>query len=185
MSPQPWDETRLIWTAHLPDALRRLAAARTEAKAEKAFDSVDNVAAVQGTLYEAAVPTVALAVDLLNECTPVALPWLLELMAELCLGSDAPEEQERGVIGLAEKCRATVLPAYHRFLGLLDSEDRRTRYSCVDLVGLCALTDPTMVTSAVQGLTPLANHDPDSGVRNLATVWLREFGVNREFSTEN
>ena len=176
--PQPWEERRLARAVQLPDALRTLAAARTEADAEEAFDRVDNVAAVQGTLYEAAVPTVALAVALLEECTTVSLPLLLDLLAELCSGSDAPEEVTRGVTGLADKCRAAILPAYQRFLELLDTEDQMIRYSCVDLVGLCALTDPTKMPSAVQRLAPLAAHDPDIGVRNGAINWLRELGID-------
>lgn len=180
--PKPGKDLRLAWTAQLPDELRKLAAAQTEAEAEEAFDRVDNVAAVQGTLYEAAVPTVALAVALLDECTAVALPWLLDLMAELCLGSDAPEEEARGVTGLADKCRAAILPSYQRFLKLLDTGDETTRYACVDLVGLCALTDPTKVPSALQRLTPLANHNPNIGVRNRAISWLHELGIDDQAS---
>lgn len=160
-----WEADRTDWslldtaTAHasdVPHNLARLAAAGSEADAAALYWRLDNEVVVQGALYSAAVPAVTCALQSVQCATPVARPYMLDLLVQICSGTPAPGQPP----DLARRCRRELLRGAALIYHYLENGTDRERELCVDLVGLCALADAQLVErtrwylARIRGLTP-------------------------------
>jgi hypothetical protein len=173
-----WEMDRFDWgklhakgsSARVPDALVELASASTEEQADAAYWRIDNVVVVQGTLYEAAVPTTACLVALLPKCNNVVRERVLELLVQLGSGESAPNVD----VDVAAECRREILLGYCEYAHLLESGEDRERVHAVDLMGLCATADPTLGGRVKWYFRRSLEGERDAGVRVLLNNWIVE-----------
>ncbi|GAA1198633.1 hypothetical protein GCM10009654_64150 [Streptomyces hebeiensis] len=103
-----WEEFRTLGdrSEGVPDALRRLFAARTEDEAMSAYWDLENVVVVQGRLYAAALPTVSVSLAaLLDDLSADARDLVLELIHQIVAGEADEDEVARGNGDLGDRCR--------------------------------------------------------------------------------
>lgn len=94
-------------STRVPDSLRKLISAEDEDKAEGFYWELENVVVVQGQLYEAAPPVVAVLMASLVDGVPEgAYGWVLELLLQCVAGESDEEAVERGNPHLGDDCRA-------------------------------------------------------------------------------
>lgn len=127
--------------ADLPDALRRLAAARTTAEARTACWEIDNVVVIQGRLSQSAAAVVSCLMHSLVTAAPPARDEIISLIASLASGYE--DHVDIGLVGpvsLAD-IRQEVARGFVFFTELLESTGHA---GCIELVAICGLTDPLL-----------------------------------------
>jgi hypothetical protein len=159
--------------AQIPDTLVALANATTEAEAERAYWRIDNDVVVQGALYEAAVATAACAVALLLRCTTPGATWMLELLFQLGNGETAPSEQGNAAGDLRKLCVDELLLGAAIYFNFLDQGTPDQRFHSVDLLGLCALEDRSLLPRVQWTLSKLIDDGVEDRLEKLAREWLK------------
>jgi hypothetical protein len=107
----PWDALReASGTArNVPQALRKLFAARSPDEAEKAYWQLENHVVVQGQLFESAEHVVpVLLAALLDELPRHVRISVLELLFQIVAGETHDRERELGNASLSERCRQSA-----------------------------------------------------------------------------
>ncbi|WP_175410377.1 hypothetical protein [Streptomyces sp. TRM64462] len=90
----------------VPEALRRLVAARSEDEAWEAYWRLENAVVVQGALHSAALPAVGvLLAALLDELSADARDLVLELLRQITAGEADGDEVACGNGDLGPRCR--------------------------------------------------------------------------------
>jgi len=135
--------------SHLPDALRRLAAARTETEAGDAYWEIDNVVVIQGRLSQSATAVVCCLMQALATAPPPARDEIISLIALIANGYDDHVDVEMvGPVSLAE-IRQEVARGFAFFVELLETTGHA---ACIELVAVCGLTDPLLRERAAHAL---------------------------------
>jgi hypothetical protein len=119
----------------VPNALRALASATTEAEAEAAYWRLDNVVVVQAYVFEAGEYVIRpLAQILATYPSNLVARNVLDLLIELT-GSDVdPSDLSQGSTARVLSCRSRVREALATIYQLLSSVDPRVRYSALELL---------------------------------------------------
>lgn len=178
-----WESERYDWStlrgmgpaSGVPTALAKLQAATSEEEATDAYWEIDNTVVVQGSLYEAALPTAACAVLALHPCTTVARPFLLELLAQLGMGSPDPSEIEAGNAQLQTQCVQQLSRGVAMYFEILRSGTEDERPWCVDLLGLCVRADASLRAQVLWHFERLLSESVSDGLRELVENWKLEF----------
>ncbi|MDB5070056.1 MAG: hypothetical protein JWM87_1167 [Candidatus Eremiobacteraeota bacterium] len=151
-----WEAKRYDWThlramgsaLRVPDAIERMRTASSIAESSAAYWQIDNVVVVQGSLYEAALPTTACLVSALPSCSIVSRPHFLELLFQLGNGTPDPSEVALGNEQIAESCRFELVRDYGVYVNILEdsvNSDRQTEvHHCLDLLLLCVFADRSL-----------------------------------------
>lgn len=159
----------------VPSALADLQAATSPMAANDAYWGIDNVVVVQGSLYEAAVPAAACAVLALYQSTPVARPFVLELLGQLGMGTADPSEVAAGNAHLQKQCIQQLSRGVAMYFALLRSGTEDERSSCVDLLGLCGTEDASLREQVLWHFERLLQEPVSDGLRTLVENWKLEF----------
>ena len=168
-----WSRLRAAGSAErVPQALAALRDASSAEEAERAYWRIDNTVVVQGALYEAALPAVVCLLEVLQRSTPVARPFVLELLVQIGSGEPAPVEREQGNADLSARCRRELSRGVALFVHLLEHGSDGERIHGVDLLGLCAEQDPALRERVRWYLGKLLRQDPSDGLRRLIESWL-------------
>lgn len=172
-----WEIQRIDWSRlradRVPEALRALEKAENDQEASRAYSTIESAVAAQGALYEAAVPTTACLISVLQRCTPVARPYILELLVQLGTGEPAPSEIMAGAQGLQERCKDELAKGFCIYLNALEDGSEKERTLCIDLLGLCAQQDPVVGPRVTWYLQKLLSEPISSSLKDLAATWLR------------
>lgn len=114
--------------ADLPQALADLWAATSASEAGDAYWRIDNVAIVQGELYEAALPTLEVLLSMAATIPPgPARASVAELIQQIIFGEPRSSEIALGNTDLAIKCRALASGAIWIFYAWLSDSDSDVR----------------------------------------------------------
>lgn len=172
-----WEIQRHDWSRmradRVPEALRALAGAANDQEASRAYSIIESAVAAQGALYEAAVPTTACLIGVLQQCTPAARPYVLELLVQLSTGEPAPSEIMAGAQGLQERCQSELTRGFAVYLTRLEDGNERERTLCIDLLGLCAQKDAALKPRVTWYLSKLLSEPISSELKDLTNTWLR------------
>lgn len=164
--------------AHVPAAIMQLVDAKTSEDAQRAYWRIDNVVVVQGALYEAALPTTKCATIALAASGASGRTMLLELLVQL--GSGVPDQTEiaLGNHHIQSKCRLELCRAASLYFHYLQSGCAEDKMHCVDLLGLCALSDASLAGQVVWHLSEFLTHDISNNVRLLVENWIGDLRPN-------
>jgi hypothetical protein len=177
-----WEIERHDWarlrsagaSAGVPEGLRALAEATSREAAEAAYWKVDNVVVLQGSLFEAAVAATSALLMVLQTCSNVARPLVLELLVQIGSGEPDPSELAAGMGDLQTRCIQELQRGMALFAYLLEHGTEDEQASCVDLLGLCAQDDFDLRPQVLY-LLKRGSSDAGSGaVRKLAETWLSQ-----------
>lgn len=172
-----WSELRSGSSAkHVPDAIAKLARATTSREAYRHYWRIDNTVVVQGAVYEAALPTLAIALLELPTCTRFGLGPMLELVCQICWGDAAPSEVERGNAGLVDACNAKLRATASTIYSLAPriDEDSLCDYADVLFTLVEISSDPAL---ALWHAWTLANQFPDTRTARNIARWSLELQV--------
>jgi hypothetical protein len=170
-----WSQLRASRTARdVPSAINALLGASNEEDADRAYWKIDNVVVVQGSLFEAAIPTTACLLVGLVQCNEIARPRVLELLVQLTAGEDSPEEVKLGRQGIAEECARMLRLAAGTFLSLLEYGTEEEQGYCIDLLGLCARQDVTLRAQIRFYFKRFLDRAPPRGLSQLVESWMNE-----------
>jgi hypothetical protein len=151
--------------ATVPDAIRQLLAAESDADADRAYWRLDNTVVVQGQLFEAALALVpVLLAAATGSLSPLARVRLLDLVVEIASGAPDESEREHGNGTLGRDCRLALGEGLWLMYATLASDDERLRERAVQIV---YATDPDRARLAIV-LDDLMANDPAAGVRDAA-----------------
>ncbi len=163
-----WSSLRIIQgrdPARIPDAVRRLLLADTEATAEEAYWELDNRVVVQGQLFEAAKYVVpVLLAGLAGRLSTPARRAVADLLVEICSGAPDASEVALGENQLDQECRAVAREGLWLLYGLLLDADGRVREWALQTIDA---VDNDRARRA-RTLRRLAADDADEGVRRSA-----------------
>jgi hypothetical protein len=172
-----WEIQRFDWSRlradRVPEALRALMNAASDQEASRAYSSIESTVAAQGALYESAVPTTACLLSVLQRCTPVARPYVLELLVQLGTGEPAQSEIIAGAQGLQERCREELAKGFCIYINVMEDGTEKERTLCIELLGLCAQLDPLVGPRVTWYLSKLLSEPISTGLRDLTSTWLR------------
>jgi hypothetical protein len=172
-----WEIQRHDWSQlradRIPEALYALLRAKTEKEATDAHTIIDATAVVEGALYEAAVPTTACLLSVLQGCLPVARPHVLEILVQLGTGEPAQSETMAGAQKLQQRCQDELCKGVAIYLSILESGSDKERTFCVDLLGLCGQRDASLVPRIVWYYEKLLTEPVGEGLKDLTATWLR------------
>ena len=172
-----WEIQRIDWSRlradRVPEALRALMKAANDQEASRAYSSIESAVAAQGALYESAVPTTASLISVLQRCTPVARPYILELLVQLGTGEPAPSEIMAGAQGLQERCQDELAKGFCIYLNVLEDGTEKERTFCVDLLGLCCQRDASLAPRVAWYFEKLLTEPVGEGLKDMAATWLR------------
>lgn len=176
-----WELQRYVWsnlraegTAQaIPSAICSLRDASTIEKADYAYWRIDNTVVVQGRLFEAALPTAVCLLAALQECTPIAQPFILELLVQIGAGEASAIELEKGNTALADNCIQELSRGTAMFFRLLETGTIEEKIHCIDLLGLCSLRDTALSERYHWYLRRLSTIPGASqGLKELIKNWL-------------
>jgi hypothetical protein len=161
----------------LPGAISALHQATSAHDAQRAYWQIDNVSMVQGVVYDSALPVMKALLVGLHDCTPIARPYLLELIVQICGGESAPSSREGK--STVQRCLEHLPSGFSTFLFLLEAGTLEERVSCVDLIGLCARQSGVLREQAAQHLRRHLLWLPpiQTGAKQHVESWLAEFEV--------
>ncbi|MCP2303524.1 hypothetical protein LV79_003229 [Actinokineospora globicatena] len=112
----------------LPTAFDALHAAATPESADAAYWMIDNEVVVQGSLFEAAEPALAVLLSLSGEFKDgPRLRALVELVQQIVCGVPADLEDRSGNTELGDRCRRQAREGLTQFYGWLLDEDPSVR----------------------------------------------------------
>lgn len=173
-----WEVQRHNWSQmradKVPEALYALLRASTEKEAQDAHMIVDSTVAVEGALYEAAVPTATCLLTVLQRCTAVARPHVLEILVQLGSGEPAPSYiMAGGAQKLQERCQDELRKGVVIYLSILESGTEKERTFCVDLLGLCCQRDASLAPRVAWYFEKLLTEAVGEGLKDMAATWLR------------
>jgi hypothetical protein len=144
-----WDDLDAMASASdVPRMISQLLTAATEHEARLVFDYIENNIVVQGRLFQSAPPTAACLVIVLPFSPPMARLVILELLNHLCGGNVSPEEEEAGY-PLQQQCLVEVRKGLTSYLYLLQHGSNGERRECIDLLDMCAESDPSLTDQVV------------------------------------
>jgi hypothetical protein len=180
ISKRGWEPDRYDWASlraqgageQVPAALRALQEASVDEEAERAYWRIDNTVVLQGALYEAALPTITCGLVILQRCTPVARPWILELLVQLGGGKPAPDEVALGNTELRNLCLVELARGEAVYFDLLENGSECERRHCVDLLGLCATRDPLLRERVLWYFRKLLTLNISEGLAGLIDNWI-------------
>lgn len=169
-----WESLRYNWTSlqamisasDAPWMINRLITAKDEHDVNAVFDYINNNIVVQGRLFESAPPTAACLVIVLPFSPPVARLTILELLNHLCGGNVSPEEEEAGY-PLQQKCLEEVKKGLTSYLYLLQYGSIHERRECIDLLDMCAESDPSLIDQVIWHLEKAKEQHWDSDIDDL------------------
>jgi hypothetical protein len=182
-----WETDRFDWSllraipraSGVPDAIDALERASTAEDALNAYWQIDNVVVIQGAVYEAGLATIPCLLSCLQRCTGVARPEVLELLVQIGGGEVALSEIASGNRDLATQCLREVARGFPLYLSILEqSKNPDERWSCVDLLGLSARADPSLMNRVAFFLKQAKMVETSAGVLELITNW--EEGVRSQ-----
>ncbi|MCK6590078.1 MAG: hypothetical protein HUU21_01245 [Polyangiaceae bacterium] len=172
-----WEIQRTDWSRlradRVPEALRALHCAASDQEASLAYSSIESAVVAQGALYEAAVPTTACLISVLQRCTPAARPYILELLVQLGTGEPAPSEIMAGAHGLQDRCKVELAKGFCIYLNILEDGSEKERTLCIELLGLCAQQVPSVAPRVTWYLQKLVSEPISTGLKDLAITWQR------------
>jgi hypothetical protein len=150
-----WSDLAALRTADVvPRAIEQLLESTNEDDARIAFELINNNVVVQGAILEAAPPTAACLVIALTCCSPIARINILELLNDLCGGNVSPQEEAEGY-PLQHKCLQEIRKGFATYLYFLQYGTLPERRQCVDLLDMCAESDPSLAEQVVWHLGKL------------------------------
>jgi len=151
----------------VPFDLERLALATDSKAAEHAYWCIDNVVVVQGALYESAVATVPCVLSVLQQCTDIARPFLLELLMILSHGEASLDEIAVGNTTIAQDCLREVCRGIALYFDLLEHGTREEQLWCVDILSKCCDYDSSLKPRVVWWFHWLLQHDLEPDQRSI------------------
>jgi hypothetical protein len=170
-----WREFRAQPTAvNVPSALETLARTTSQNEAEKAYWQIDNVVVVQGMLFDAAVPVISCLLSVLQICSDVARPFVMELLVQIGSGEPAPSEIEVGNVHLSEICLRELCHGTAIYFDILENGTSDEQLHAVDLLGLCASYDKSLKPRVIWWLNWLLSQELKEHFRNLVQNLLTE-----------
>lgn len=177
-----WDIIRIPWmtyrgaeaTERLPEVLLQLQDASTIAEAEQASSLIEMTVVVQGSLYEAAVPTVICLLSMIQRTTDAARPFMLELLVLIASGEPADSEKENGNARVAETCMREIARGTALYAHLLEYGRGAERLHCIDLLGLCAQRDRSLKERVRWMYRRVLQYENNERIREFLEYWLRE-----------
>lgn len=108
----------------LPQAVRELAAADTDAAAQHAYWQIDNEVVVQGELHEAAEPLLQVLLSLVGcMSSPFGRRSVVELIQQIVCSEVRESERILGNSAIADRCRAAAVEAVWMFYSWLSEGD--------------------------------------------------------------
>ncbi|HEY3324959.1 MAG TPA: hypothetical protein VGP72_31185 [Planctomycetota bacterium] len=142
-----WAKLRSATSAKdVPTSIMWLKNADSAENAEKAYWRIDNEVVVQGSLYEAALPTATCLVLALQDCTESARPRIIELLVQLGSGEASPIEIAAGNAELKRLCMVELCRGASAYFAATEIAAADWVYLCVDVLSICVDVD--------QGLKP-------------------------------
>ena len=177
-----WDSLHaMVSASDVPRMIFQLLTATNEHEAGAVFDYIENNIVVQGRLFEAAPPTVGCLVIALPFSPPVARIAILELLNHLCGGNVSREEEEAGY-PLRGKCLQEMRKGVAIYLYLLQYGSNEERRECIDLLDMCAESDPSLIEQVVWHLVKLKEQHSNTDLDNLADNTVKHILQKRESS---
>jgi hypothetical protein len=148
----------------LPHALKALAGATSEVEAAEAYWQIDNVAVVQGRLFEAAEYVIWPAVLMLTNSNEWVTTCALDLIIQLTAGD--VDSGELGVNdGLNDRVRSTAQKGLSVVYRLLESTSPGIRERAIEV--LEAIEDDR--ARLIQTLKEVSLFETSASVREMAT----------------
>jgi hypothetical protein len=170
-----WGSLRAMGPAGgIPQAIIQLVCSTSISNVVRAYWQIDNLALVQGSLYEAALPTAACLVVALQTCSPIARPKLLELLAQIGLGTPDPSEIQAGNKNLLVDCIREIRKGAAVYLYYLQHGNRDERLHCIDLLGICAGADSDLRDQVLWYLKRQQQEEQDPAASKLITNWIAD-----------
>ncbi len=158
----------------IPKAMIDLAIATNDEDANKAYWKIDNTAVVQGALYEVAEPTITCLLALLQACTNLARPYILELLVQLASGEAHPSEIEAGNKYLEKNCLRELSRGVAIYFDVIEKGLDKEKIYCVDLLGLCCDYDSSLKPRVIWWFNDLLSENHEPGNQKLIKNWISE-----------
>jgi hypothetical protein len=162
----------------LPQAIRHLVSASSQEQAERLSEEIQGVVLSDGCLSEACLPVARCLVVGLEVASPEARASVLDLLAQIGSGFvygperehvgriDIPQIQDVVSLGFADYCRI-----------LVGDFPYVERVSCIDLVTMCALVNPSVRDEAAVALLEVKASPVLGPARGLIDASLQELGL--------
>ncbi|MCZ2341661.1 MAG: hypothetical protein LC104_07670 [Bacteroidales bacterium] len=176
-----WEIERYDWAklgavdsaAHVPSALIALCEAQSREQAEREYWRIDNHVMLQGSLFEASLPTASCAVIGVASCTDHGLNWLLELLVQIAHGYESEQILASSYANFKIACLMEISKGYGWYLANLRSLDIETVMHCVDLVGYSSEVLDSR-NQAISHLLQLEAATQEAGLQELIKNWIEE-----------
>ncbi len=134
-------------------------------------------------LYPIAVPVVRCLVDSLSRCPPETQIMIIDFVSLLASRGDQTEAP-----GTAAVCARETLYAFTTYVHLLENaQGDGDRQTCVDMLGICALADPTLRPRVVALFEQVLRERTDAASRELRVLvantleWIRGLSLSAGF----
>ena len=138
-----WESERFEWSTiraaagrtaeRVPDALESLRTSTNEHEASEAYWRLDNFVIIQGSLFDAALPTAACLVTLVGITSGIAREKMIELLEQISSG-----EAQDGKKNLKAEISSEICRAFTVYVGLLQYGSDLERELCLNLIVVCA-----------------------------------------------
>lgn len=160
----------------IPDAIFSLLKASSEDEANKAYWQIDQVAVFQGRLYDIAVPVTICLLNVLQRCSDIVRPYILELLVQLGSGEPDSDSFKAGDSSLLDKVMHELCFGVAIYFDILENGSEKERGFCIDLIGLCCDYDNSLKKRTIWWFNNLLFQDLSPQVRKLIENWKEEFG---------
>ena len=126
----------------LPFALNVLSTEKNKQALNNAYWGIDNVAVVDGGLFNSAEAVIPCLLSILNACSNEARPFILELLSQLASFYPHPSEIELGNTELGRACMNEISNGVSLYFDILENAQEDEIDHCIDLLEMCCRHNP-------------------------------------------